>query len=163
MKLLSLLLGSLLLPTLFTSGCRKDPPPSVNDYVVFGHFYGFCSGEQCIELYKYQGGKLYEDQRDYYPTSTLPYDGKWVQLEDTLAVLGEEVRRSLPDSMLLYTDSIFGMPDAVDQGGTYVELNRGGVRYYWVMDNSQGGLPEYMQPFSELVRERSRFISQRSR
>lgn len=159
MKLSLLLISSFLVPTLFTSGCRKDPVAK-DGYIVFGHFYGFCEGEQCIELYKYENGVLYEDQRDQYPPSALPYNGRWVKLRDGLKGYADDIQSNKPDSMMMFTDSIFGMPDAVDQGGVYFELKEGDSFHYWVMDNSPSALPEYLRPFAALIRERSRSLSE---
>lgn len=46
-----------------------EKPTSQGDYIIFGWYYGFCAGEQCIEIFKLTGDGLYEDRNDNYPDS----------------------------------------------------------------------------------------------
>jgi hypothetical protein len=66
----------LCLPLTFLISCKKDNaaiPPS--DYLIFGHFYGECSGERCIEIFKLEKDKLFEDKADQYPNYDAFYEG----------------------------------------------------------------------------------------
>jgi len=57
--------------------CEERAPDDVLseiDYLIFGHYYGKCIGEECIEIFKLTKTKLYEDINDNYP-SISPYHG----------------------------------------------------------------------------------------
>ena len=43
-----------------------DANPQDLDYLIFGHFYGECFGENCIEIFKLEADALYEDDNDVY-------------------------------------------------------------------------------------------------
>jgi hypothetical protein len=62
--------------------CKKDEPCvtmcSDCDAFIFGHFYGKCVGEGCVETFKLENGKLYEDDTDQYAPES--YDGHWNEL-----------------------------------------------------------------------------------
>ncbi len=47
---------------------------------MFGSFYGMCAGEQCIEIFRLEEGKLLEDTTDKYPERDNFYAGKFIQL-----------------------------------------------------------------------------------
>lgn len=50
--------------------CNKESSDldnlSQNDYLIFGHFHGFCHGERCNEIYQIKDTKVYEDTKDIY-------------------------------------------------------------------------------------------------
>ena len=48
--------------------CNKDDEIELNQtvFLVFGHFYGECIGEECVEIFKLTTNKLYEDTNDNY-------------------------------------------------------------------------------------------------
>ena len=47
------------------TSCEKDDnlELSTSDYIIFGHFYGKCVGEQCIEIFRLENEKLFEDTK----------------------------------------------------------------------------------------------------
>jgi hypothetical protein len=51
-----------------------------NSFLVFGHFYGECFGEGCVETYKLTDVSLYEDVLDDYSGSNLEF----VKLENDI-------------------------------------------------------------------------------
>ena len=44
-----------------------------DDFLIFGHFYGFCIGESCIETFKLTDNKLFEDTIDDYLGENLDF------------------------------------------------------------------------------------------
>jgi hypothetical protein len=61
--------------------CKKEKAlPSTSDYLIFGHFNGMCIGENCIEIFKLDSCRLYEDNRDIYPERDTFYVGTYSQL-----------------------------------------------------------------------------------
>ena len=53
------LLLLLIIPLLFLIGCDKDDNKNPNqNYLVFGHYYGMCGGESCVEIFKINNENL---------------------------------------------------------------------------------------------------------
>ena len=78
MKQLIFALCSLLIAI---SSCKKDNLIlSTSDYLIFGHFYGECSGEKYIEIFRLEQNQLFEDTKDIYPNSTSFYNGNCILL-----------------------------------------------------------------------------------
>ena len=57
------------------------------DYIVFGHFYGECVGEQCVEIFKLTKDQLSEDSNDTYPGSDHGYSGNFRMSTSRFGVL----------------------------------------------------------------------------
>ena len=57
------------------TSCEKEDnlELSKSDYIIFGHFYGKCMGEQCVEIFRLENEKLFEDTKDQYPNSAEFY------------------------------------------------------------------------------------------
>ena len=78
---------SLLLLLLFMAqSCKKDTEPASlmscsESYILFGHFYGECLGEECIEIFRICENKLFEDSNDQYPSAQGEgYNGNFQEL-----------------------------------------------------------------------------------
>lgn len=63
-------IAALLILLSLTTGCEKedDIKLSDSDYLIFGHFYGECVGEACVEILRLEESKLLGDTKDNYPT-----------------------------------------------------------------------------------------------
>ena len=55
--------------------CGTECGVTDEEYIVFGHFYGYCVGEGCIEMYKIEDSRVYEDTKDQYPGRDDFYQG----------------------------------------------------------------------------------------
>jgi hypothetical protein len=121
------------------------------DYFVFGHFFGFCAGEQCIEIFKVEDGKLYEDNKDTYPSQTEPYEGNWTLLADSLYQSVTHLEGMLPQGLVDTSATVIGVPDAYDQGGLYIGQRLNGEERFWLLDLGFQELPAYMQSFRDSV------------
>ncbi len=151
-KLIINLLTSVLLLGLF-SNCKKDcssPQPDTG-YFIFGHFYGMCFGETCVEIFKIENGALYEDTTDNYPFGDAPYDGMYVPLSSAQYALISDLMSHVPTQLLSETDKIIGTPDAYDQGGYYFEIKESGNRKYWMIDSDNGNIPAYLHTFTDAL------------
>lgn len=72
------------------SSCDDDSGMITSDeYLIFGHFYGFCEGEQCIEIFKLTEGELFEDQNDNYPDQESFYKRKFIKLSDEAFMIAD--------------------------------------------------------------------------
>ncbi len=71
-----------------------------SDYFIFGHFYGYCVGEGCVEIFKIEGENLYEDENDFYPTSTDFYKAKWKMLDKTEYEKVKNIGEFIPEELL---------------------------------------------------------------
>lgn len=119
------------------------------DYILFGHFYGFCVGEQCIEIYKLTNTALYEDTNDKYPGQTKPYEGSFQQLDPALFEKVKNLKAKVPQELLATDSGVIGQPDAGDWGGLYFEISIKGKKQYWLIDKMKTSLPEYLKPFAD--------------
>ena len=148
-KLMFLLLAS----GLFFQSCQKDEPVVTFDteYVVFGVFAGFCVGEECVEIFKIENGVLYEDQKDNYPSFSDPYVGEYVQVDDSKYQMVKDLEDFMPDQLLDETETVFGQPDAADQGGYYFEIKRDGVQYHYRFDTFKDSNPDYLHDFLDVL------------
>lgn len=132
------------------------------DYLIFGHFYGFCYGADCIQIYQLDHELLREDTTDVYPqTVSTNYPGDFSVIlsndlrEETL-VLWED----FPEALLAETETTFGCPDCYDQGGYYLEYKNGNTSDFWIFDTNLADVPAYMQEYLELIKEKIELINE---
>lgn len=149
------LFGILAISIMTIAGCNcEDPEPTPQgDYFIFGHFYGECMGEECRETFKIQGGKLYEDQLDIYPTGANSNTFSFELLSDAVYQEVADLPGFLPSALLDITNGVIGMPDAGDWGGFYVETTQNGVTRFWMIDTMKGNIPTELHDFTDKVRD----------
>lgn len=123
--------------------------PKAPDYIVFGRYYGECFGEHCREMFKIDYGLLFEDTLDHYPSGL--YTGNFVLLDGIKFSSVRHVRETIPEDIFTLTDGRIGQPDAHDQGGVYVELERNGRRHFWLIDTIESRIPEFLHPVVDTV------------
>jgi hypothetical protein len=153
----SLLISAAMLVTI---SCNKQEelPVQINE-VIFGHFYGFCVGEKCIEIFKLTGSKLYEDVSDNYPSSAQPYNGNFIEMDDEKFQLVSNLLENIPETLLASQDTVIGSPDAADGGGLYIAINNeNGVRY-WLIDQMKYNIPEDLHTFVDEINRNIALIS----
>lgn len=119
-----------------------------SEYLIFGHFYGFCLGEQCIEIFKITPDALLEDTNDFYPNPQEVYDGDFVQLNRSKFNKLKGMHLRIPEELLNETEKVLGTPDAADGGGIYLELPDG---RFWLLDMNVDYLPEYLHPLRDEI------------
>ncbi|KAA3439443.1 hypothetical protein [Rufibacter hautae] len=120
------------------------------DYLVFGHYYGFCGGENCVEIFKIENMTLFEDTRDRYPGGK-PYEGDFVPKSAALYEQVKDLPHQVPARLMSEERSIIGSPDAADGGGIYLEVGKGGMVRYFFIDKTRHNVPEYLHPFLDEV------------
>ena len=141
--------------------CKKkdESPEQTPDYILFGHFYGFCIGEQCVEIFKLTDSNLFEDDLDLYPSRENPYDGNFNKLDNSKYQLVKSLAENIPPELLLETDTVIGMPDASDGGGVYFALINDAGNRFWLIDQFDHNIPEYLRPFKEEINNSISMIS----
>jgi hypothetical protein len=117
-----------------------------SSYIVFGHFYGYCVGEKCVEIYKLTSENLYEDTNDVYP-QLKAYSADYQLLDHSLFEKVTSLKGKVPAELLATDSQVFGMPDAGDWGGLYFETTVNGEKKFWLIDKMTSNLPGYLVPF----------------
>jgi|TARA_B110000459_G_scaffold185125_1_gene215501 hypothetical protein len=141
----------------FTS-CNKDNDNfTINEqsFLIFGHFYGECFGEGCVETYKLTDVKLYEDIVDDYSGQNLDF----VELDNEQFELVNDLADFFPTQLLNESDTIFGCPDCADGGGLFIQYSYNGVLKSWRIDQVQNNVPTYLHNFIDQVNERILLIN----
>jgi hypothetical protein len=156
MKILSTL--TLILALLFFSSCEKDRDKVIidTDYLIFGHFYGMCQGELCVETYKLTDLKLFEDENDnYYGSEVFNFR----ELDHAKFELVKDLADYFPPELLNDTNKTFGCPDCADQGGLLVKLAQNGNVKSWRIDQSKNAVPAYLHAFMDSVNVKIALLS----
>lgn len=137
--------------------CSSDDvkPSNENDYLIFGHFYGFCLGEECIEIFKLTNTKLYEDTEDSYALDNFNFEEK----ENEKFNLVKDLVDFIPEDLLSENDDVIGCPDCSDGGGIYIEYSKNGVIKSWRIDQFKQNTPDYLHDFMDKVNEKISLIN----
>jgi hypothetical protein len=157
----SLVFIILIIFTLLLSACDTDEEaffpiekPSVEgDYIIFGTYYGFCAGEQCIEIFELTNDAVYEDQNDIYPDYSQPYNGNFTKLSNDKFEVIKSLADNIPSIIFSITDTIIGQPDYTDGGGVYLEYKVGATHRYWLIDQFTHNIPEELHPIVSKVND----------
>jgi hypothetical protein len=133
------------------------------EYMIFGHFYGECGGEGCVEIYKFDREHLYEDSTDVYPNSQTAYAGAYYLLPDTKFQQVKDLVDDFPAALYEEPDNVLGMPDAGDWGGVYVEIkmkDEQALSGFWLLDQHEGNMPQVYNDFVDRINEKIAIINQ---
>lgn len=154
----SLQLFTLSLFLLLSSACTKETININEDnYLVFGHYYGMCFGEECIETFKLTDSKLYEDTNDDYSGE----DFNFVSLDQTLFDQVKDLETAFPTELLNDDgDGTFGCPDCADGGGLLIQYVEDGNINTWRIDQTKQNVPKYLHEFMDQVNEKITLINQ---
>jgi hypothetical protein len=150
------LITTVLVVAIIFNACVKDhsigeTKETLSDYMAFGHFYGECMGENCIEMYRLGNTALFEDVQDHYPDFQKPYDGNYVKLSEAKFQMVKDFESKIPKELFSETKTVIGQPDAGDWGGIYIEISKNGSRKFWYIDKMQSNLPNYLRSFVDTV------------
>jgi hypothetical protein len=147
---------------LIATACQTDDikqESMSSDYIIFGHFYGECMGEQCVEIYKLADNSLYEDSKDEYPLSNNAYNGIFQLLDNSLFEKVKDLRNHIPTELLEINSVFIGQPDAGDWGGIYFEIVTSGKKRYWLIDKMESNIPENLRPFVDKIENKIELIN----
>lgn len=124
-------------------------------YLVFGHFYGECIGEGCVETFKLTNAKLFEDTVDDYSGKEFNF----VELEDGTFEQVKDLIDFFPSQLFMEKDRIFGCPDCADGGGLFIQYSQNGNVKSWRIDQDKDNVPSYLHKFMDKVNEKIRLIN----
>ena len=130
-------------------GCNNDDGFSLNerDFLIFGHFYGECLGEACVETFKLTGTKLFEDIVDDYAGETLDF----VELSNEKYETVRDLEDFFPSRLLSAKETVFGCPDCADGGGLFIQYSANGKVQSWRIDQDKRQVPDYLHSFIDRV------------
>ena len=141
---------TLLIAIAMTTSCNKDCITlNEQNYLVFGHFYGMCAGEGCVETYKLTDMKLYEDLIDDYSGQNLEF----VELENETFAQVSDLVDFFPNQLLSEEETVLGCPDCSDGGGLFIQYSDNGNLKSWRIDQFQNNVPSYLHAFIDQVNE----------
>lgn len=152
------LVTTLAILAILITGCKKsDNSVDTNnvDYLIFGHFYGECFGEECVETFKLTGEKLFEDDIDDYSGKNLNFN----ELEADKFDLVKDLFNYFPNELKNESAEIFGCPDCADGGGIFIEYSENGIVNSWRIDQNKNEIPEYLHDFIDEVNEKILLIN----
>ncbi len=154
MKKLVLILAAVVLLIACT---KSDNNMTINEqnFLVFGHFYGFCGGESCVETFKLTDEKLFEDTIDDYMGQNLEFE----ELESGLFLQVNDLPDFFPNQLLNESETVFGCPDCADGGGLFVQYSKNGNTKSWRIDQDYNNIPSYLHEFVYKVNEKIGIIN----
>lgn len=149
-------------------GCDRDqvaPDASVKgpDRFIFGHFYGECGGEGCVEIYKIEDERLFEDTTDFYPGAFAPHDRIYVPLSNEQYEAVKDIFDFFPEELYSEPENVIGIPDGADWGGIYVEVYYEGDETrsgFWLLDQNASNMPDVYNVFVTHINDRITLINQ---
>lgn len=140
------------------SSCSSEEEISLdsNSYLIFGHFYGECSGEGWVQYFKLTDIQLFKD------TNKNNYTGKgfnFLPIEYKKYLEVKDLIDFFPEKLLESNKAKFGCPDCYDQGGLFIQYSRAGKIRTWHIDQAKEDVPEYLYEFMDKVNEKINLIN----
>lgn len=123
---------------------------NANDFLVFGHFYGECQGEDCVETFKLTAENLFEDSADDYNGQNLDF----TELSNEKFELVKDLKDAFPNQLLSESETTFGCPDCADGGGLFIQFADNDSTKSWRIDQNKDNVPSYMRGFIDKVNEK---------
>lgn len=154
MKVLKFIILGLLVGNI---SCNNDDAvnPKNYSYLIFGHFYGECMGEGCVETFKLTDTQLFEDTNDNYFGENLNF----IELEHSKFELVKDLKNAIPSQLLDDNTPIFGCPDCADGGGLFIQYSKNGKAQSWRIDKIKSHVPDYLHAFMDQVNANIALIS----
>jgi hypothetical protein len=129
--------------------------------MTFGHFYGECVGEGCVEIYKIESDGLFEDTLDMYPLFNEAYAGQFQKLSNDKFEAVKDLIDEFPTELFGEENVVIGNPDGGDWGGIYLEYNRIGYPVqYWILDKNEENMPAIYNDYVDKIIEKIALINQ---
>ncbi len=143
---------------LYFSSCSKEEEGlRPGDYLIFGYYYD-CPAETCVEYFKLEGSKLYEDRKDEYPEFRFEPDLDFAELNSAKWELVKDLPEKFPSVLWETKETVFGNPDKYDQGGLYVRIKQGSKEGYWFLDKDPRMVNPEIRSFVHILNARLAMI-----
>jgi len=139
--------------------CNKDDNElNINEqnYLVFGHFYGMCGGEECVETFMLTDKSLFEDTADDYSGDKMEY----TKLGNDVFEQVKNLTDFFPNELLNQNETVFGCPDCADGGGLFIQYSQNGNVKSWRIDQVKDNIPSYLHDFVDKVNEKISIINE---
>ena len=143
---------------LFACENSTNSDKTENTSLIFGDFYGYCIGEQCVDIYKLENRNLWEDTTDINPLVKPNAGRKFKKLPHELYQETKDLIELLPKRLINESAHIFGNPDSRDQGGLYIKYTDKETENYWIIDQDRGNIPEWLHDFHRSVNDKIMII-----
>ena len=153
------LLVGLLCLLLTASACSNEDDGlilSEKNFLIFGHFYGECGGEGCIETFKLTASTLYEDTLDDY----VGRERNFVALDNSTFLLVKDLADDFPTQLLAINEEFIGCPDCADGGGIFIQYVRDDQVRTWRIDQVKSNIPTFLHDFVDRVNEKIALIGE---
>jgi len=136
---------------------NNDDSIEINEqnFLIFGHFYGKCIGEGCVETFKLTDKKLFEDTIDDY----IGQNFEFMELENDKFEKVKNLVDFFPNQLLNKSETVFGCPDCADGGGLFIQYSESGNLKSWRIDQSKNNVPTYLHNFIDKVNEKIGLIN----
>ena len=123
--------------------------------MIFGHFYGKCKGENCVETFKLTDKGLFEDTIDDRNGQNM----KFIQLENEKFLQVKDLVDFFPSQLLNEKKTTIGCPDCADGGGLFIQYSENGNVKSWRIDQEKDNVPRYLHIFIDKVNEKIKMIN----
>ena len=154
MKTIKIVLITLLL---INTSCTDNTEEEINtfDYLTFGHFYGFCGGDDCVKTYQLTNENLYKDTVKDYSGEVLNF----IELSHEKFELTKDLIDTFPIELLENDTTFIGCPDCTDGGGLFIQYSKNDIVKSWRIDLFKENTPDYLHDFIDKVQEKIALIN----
>ncbi|WP_027076270.1 hypothetical protein [Maribacter antarcticus] len=125
------------------------------NFLIFGHFFGECGGERCVETFKLTDEKLFEDINDDYFGENLEFE----ELGNGLFKQVNDLSNSFPNQLMSESETILGCPDCADGGGIFIQYSVNGSERSWRIDQRKVNIPSYLHNFIDEINTKITLIN----
>ena len=120
------------------------------DQLIFGTYYGECIGN-CTFLFKIENCEVFEDDMEWFYGEDLKFKPDALTNDEYL--IAEEALNKFPNDLWNeQVDSVFGIPDAYDQGGIFIQKITNGELKSWNLDTNEEVLPTYLAEYAAVLK-----------
>lgn len=140
---------------LLASCASSDESGDIDQEVtlLFGYYKGLVPGGDLSDIYLLNSSNLYLDSLGNYPSNGF-YEGEYTEMDNSDFQIAQDLISFFPSELFDEFENYVGCPDCADQGGIYVEYERGDQHSFWNIDNQKDALPEYLHEFVDKISEK---------
>lgn len=129
--------------------CSKEEHDTANHYLVFGHTYGKCVGEECLEVFKLTQDSLFEDLSDNFFSG----GAKFVSLSKAKHSLALPLLADFPQELKGEVNRTFGCPGCHDQATIIIQYFDGVKLQQFLVDEDKPMIPVFLHAYVEDIQK----------